>query len=286
MTIFKLKNKNLSSKQKRYKKALSKEYKIYKRNKNLLKALIILVQITLLISMIYLWEWLASTGAINAFITSSPSRMLKTLIDLVKNNEIFYHIRVTLSEALISFFLATIGGSLIAIVLWSNDFIRRVLDPYIVVLNSLPKVALGPMIIIWVGIGTSAIVTMAILIMVVITILSMLHAFNSCDKNKILLLQSMNANKFQILTKLILPNALPDFISVLKINVGLTWVGTITGEYLVSRAGLGYLIIFGGQVFKLDLVMTSTAILCILAALMYFVVAYIEKKVSKSYKTK
>lgn len=286
MTIFKLKNKKLSSKQKRYKKSLSKEFKVYKCNKNLLKALIILVQVTLLISMIYLWECLASTGAINAFITSSPSRMLKTLIDLVKNNEIFYHIRVTLNEALISFFLATIGGSLIAIVLWSNDFIRRVLDPYIVVLNSLPKVALGPMIIIWVGIGTSAIVTMAILIMVVITILSMLHAFNSCDKNKVLLLQSMNANKFQILTKLILPNALPDFISVLKINVGLTWVGTITGEYLVSRAGLGYLIIFGGQVFKLDLVMTSTAILCVLAALMYFVVAYIEKKVSKSYKTK
>lgn len=290
MTIFKLKNnkdkRKLTSAKKRYKKALSKEFKKYRRNKIFLRALIILVQITLLAAVIYIWEWMAQTGAINSFITSSPSRMLKTLVELVKSKEIFYHIRVTLSEALISFFLATIGGSVIAVILWSNDFIRRVLDPYIVVLNSLPKVALGPMIIIWVGIGTSAIVTMAILIMIIITILSMLHAFNSCDKNKILLLKSMNANKFQILTKLILPNALPDFISVLKINVGLTWVGTIMGEYLVSRAGLGYLIIFGGQVFKLDLVMTSTAILCVLAALMYFVVAYIEKRVSKSYKTK
>ncbi len=117
--------------------------------------------------------------------------------------------------------------------------------------------------------------------MIVITILSMLNTFNSCDESKILLLKSMGANKLQILVKLILPNSLIEFISVLKINVGLTWVGTIMGEYLVSRAGLGYLIVYGGQVFKLDLVMASTIILCILAALMYFIVVIIEKLVQK-----
>ena len=136
-------------------------------------------------------------------------------------------------------------------------------------------------LIIWIGAGTGAIVAMDILIMIVITILSMLNTFNSCDDNKILLLKRMGATKLQILFKLILPNSLMEFISVLKINVGLTWVGTIMGEYLVSRAGLGYLIVYGGQVFKLDLVMASTIILCVLAALMYFLVVIIEKFVKK-----
>ncbi|MEG1500086.1 MAG: ABC transporter permease subunit, partial [Clostridia bacterium] len=164
------------------------------------------------------------------------------------------------------------------IFLWLSEKLRRILDPYIVVLNSLPKVALGPLIIIWVGAGTSAIITMCILICVILTTLTMLSAFLSCDKDKILLMKSMNASKSQILFKLILPNALPEFISVLKINVGLSWVGTIMGEYIVSQAGLGYLIVYGSQVFKLDLVMTSTVILCVLAAAMYFIVNWVEKK--------
>jgi NitT/TauT family transport system permease protein len=184
---------------------------------------------------------------------------------------------------MIAFLIATIGGTIIAIILWRFDYLRKILDPYIVVLNSLPKIALGPIIIVWFGIGTTPIIVMAILIMIVITIISMLNSFTSCDENKVLLLKSMGANKFQILTKLILPNSLLEFISVLKINVGLTWVGTIMGEYLVSKAGLGYLIIYGSQIFNLDLVMASTIILCILAAIMYFIVAFIEKKVNKKY---
>ena len=271
---------------KKNKPVFSNEYKKFIRKQKTVKVSIIVLQITLLIAFIGIWEMLARLGVINTFLTSSPTRMLNTFISLFESNTLFYHIGVTLYEALIAFFLATILGAIIAIILWWSNYLRRVLDPYIVVLNSLPKIALGPMIIIWVGIGTSAIVTMAILIMIIITIISILHSLNSCDKNKILLLKSMNASKLQILTKLVLPNALPDFISVLKINVGLTWVGTIMGEYLVSEAGLGYLIIYGGQVFKLDLVMTSTAILCILAAIMYFIVAYFEKRVSKSYKLK
>jgi len=214
---------------------------------------------------------------------SSPSRIIATIADLYSNGNLFYHIFTTLYEAIVGFLIATIGGTLIAIILWWNDTLRRILDPYIVVLNSLPKIALGPIIIIWVGVGTSSIVTMDILIMIIITIMSMLNSFRQIDESKIMLLKSMNSNKYQILFKLILPHSLPEFISLLKINVGLTWVGTIMGEYLVSKAGLGYLIIYGSQIFNLDLVMSSTIILCILAALMYFVVAFIEKKINKKY---
>lgn len=259
----------------------TKEYVLYLKRKKLHKFLILTAQIGILIALIGLWEILAKLEVIDTFIMSSPSRIISTIGELYSSGNLFYHIFTTLKEALIGFLIATIGGTLIAIILWWNDTLRKILDPYIVVLNSLPKIALGPIIIIWVGVGTQAIVTMDILIMIIITVISMLNAFNQVPTSKIMLLKSMGANKFQILIKLILPSSIMEFISLLKINVGLTWVGTIMGEYLVSRAGLGYLIIYGSQIFNLDLVMASTIILCILAVLMYFVVAFIEKKVNK-----
>jgi len=263
------------------KKDISKDYRKYLRKKTINRAVVVSVQLGILILFISLWEIMARLGLIDTFIFSCPSRILKTIKDLYISGSLFHHISTTLNEALIGFVIATLGGYLIAIILWWNDFIRKVLDPYIVVLNSLPKIALGPIIIIWVGVGTSAIITMDILIMIVISIITMLNAFRQTDESKIMLLRSMSANKFQILFKLIIPHALPEFISLLKINVGLTWVGTIMGEYLVSRAGLGYLIIYGSQIFNLDLVMAGTILLCILATLMYFVVGFVEKIVNK-----
>lgn len=262
----------------------SKEYLEYKKNDAIKKIIIIIIQILLAISLFVAWELLAKFNIIDSFIMSSPSKIWNTLLMLIKDSSIFYHTGITLLEATIGFVVSTLVGTAIAILLWSNHFLQRVLEPYIVILNGLPKIALGPIIIIWVGIGIEAIITMDILIMIIITILTMLNAFNSCDKQKILLLKSMNANTLQILSKLIIPNAIPEFVSLLKINVGLTWVGTIMGEYLVSRAGLGYLIIYGGQVFNISLVMTSTIVLCLMATIMYFIVSLFEKWVLKRYR--
>ena len=235
-------------------------------------------QFLILGTIILLWEVLTAVGVLDAFFFSSPSRIVKTIFELFANGNLLHHIWITLLETIIGFLVATLLGTIIAITLWWSNKLREVLDPYIVVLNSLPKIALGPLIIIWVGAGTNAIITMCVLICIVITILSMLSSFLSCDKDKILLMKSFGANKFQILTKLILPNSLTEFISVLKINVGMSWVGTIMGEYLVSKAGLGYLIVYGSQIFKLDIVLASTVVLCVLASLMYFVVGRVEKK--------
>lgn len=245
------------------------------------KVKVLTIQIAVLVAFIGLWELLAATGVIDPFFTSSPSRILKMLSQLVRQ-DIFKHIGITLLECVLGFIISTVLGVIIAIALWWSETLRRVLEPYIVVLNSLPKIALGPIIIVWVGAGMQAIVMMTVLICIIVTIMSVLSGFLSCDENKILLLKSMGASKWQILVRLILPYSLPNFISVLKINVGLAWVGTIMGEYLVSSAGLGYLIIYGGQVFKLDLVMTSTVILCILAAIMYLAVALVEKRFKKN----
>ena len=242
---------------------------------------IIFFRVFILVAFIGLWELLTTLNVIDPFFVSSPSRIVKQIVVLAENKTLFTHTWITLYETLIGFAIATALGYLIAVILWWNEKVRKIFEPYIVVLNSLPKIALGPVIILWVGAGTKAIVLMCILICIVITTMTMLSAFLSVEKEKILLLKSMNANKFQIFFKLVFPNAMPDFISVLKINVGMSWVGSIMGEYLTSKAGLGYLIVYGGQIFKIDLVMASTTILCVLAFLMYYLVSLLERKYRK-----
>ena len=244
-------------------------------------SLIVILRFSLLVLLLGLWELFAQTGVIDSFISSSPSKIITTIKDLFVNDNLIYHIGVTLYETILGFIIAVGLGYLIALILWWSERTRRVLEPYIVVLNSLPKIALGPIIIVWFGSGSKSIIFMAILIGIIVAIITMLNGFLATDKTKILLLKGMGASKFQILMKLVIPQSMPTFISMLKINVGMAWIGSIMGEYLVSKAGLGYLIVYGGQVFKLDLVMASTIVLCILAALMYFAVAMLEKLIIK-----
>ena len=229
-----------------------------------------------------IWEMSAQFSWVNPFITSSPSRILRTIAELYENGTLFLHVGTTLWETLAGFLIAVVLGYSIALLLWWSEAFRRISEPYFVVLNALPKIALGPLIIIWFGTGSKAIVFMTILIGLIVAILNMLNGFMSTDENKLLLLRSMGASKRQILQKLVIPSSLPNFISMLKINVGMAWIGSIMGEYIVSKAGIGYLIVYGGQVFKLDLVMSAVFILCILASLMYAVVALIEKLVIKN----
>lgn len=259
----------------------SKEHAKFLARHKRQKIFILSTQIGLLVLFLGLWELFAQLNLINTLIFSSPSRIAVTIGNLYASGELFYHIGITLYETLLGFAISTILGVIIAILLWWSETLRHILDPYIVVLNSLPKIALGPIIIIWFGAGMQSIIVICILITIIITIISMLNAFRSCDQDKILLMRSMGASKLQILFKLILPYSLPQFISVLKISIGMSWVGSIMGEYLISSAGLGYLIVYGSQVFKLDLVMASTLILCVLASLMYVIVNYIEKLVNK-----
>lgn len=233
-------------------------------------------QAGLLIGFLGLWELTTRIGWVDPFFTSSPIRIAVTFAELMADDFI-YHIGVTLLECIIGFTISMSVGCLIAVLLWMSGFARRVAEPYLVVLNALPKIALGPLLIIWVGSGARAIVLMAVLICIVVTIISVLEGLCSTAPDKLLLLRSMGAGRLQLLRYAVLPSAVPTFLSVLKINVGLAWVGTIMGEYLVSGAGLGYLIVYGGQVFKTDLVMTATVTLCALAGAMYGAVALAEK---------
>lgn len=261
---------------------ISLEHKRYLKRLRQKTAFVIAVRIALLAVIIGLWELAAAMAWVNPFITSSPSRIAKTIASLYQSGELFYHVGTTLWETLAGFAIAVALGYSIALLLWWSEALRKILEPYIVVLNALPKIALGPLIIIWCGTGSKAIVFMTVLIGLIVAILNMLNGFMATDENKILLLKSMGANKLQILTKLVIPSSLPSFISMLKINVGMAWIGSIMGEYIVSKAGIGYLIVYGGQVFKLDLVMSAVVILCILAAIMYALVALLERAVIKN----
>ena len=259
----------------------SREHLAYLKKQRNKKIIIHVSRTLVLVFILGFWELFAQLKVIDPFITSSPSRVLITIGDLYKNGTLFYHIGITLAETLTGFVVAVVLGYAIAVVLWASDTVNKIAEPYIVVLNSLPKIALGPLIIIWIGTGFDAIVFMTVLVSIIVCIMNMLSGFLAVDKTKLLLMKSMGANKFTTLRKLIIPASLPALMNTLKVAVGLAWIGSIMGEYIVSKAGLGYLIVYGGQVFKLDLVMAATFILCVLAGGMYGIISLIEKLVKR-----
>ena len=257
----------------------SKEHLVYLKNIKRKKFIISFFRVFIIIAFLLLWEICARTNILNPFLTSYPSQVIKTITDLYKQNNLFNHIEITLYETLFSFFLSSVIGLLIASVMWSSKTISKIFDPYLTILNSLPKVSLGPLIIIWIGANVNSIIFMAILISIFTTIINMYNAFINTDNSKVMLLKSFNASKKQIFFKLILRGNIPSLINTLKINISLSLIGVIMGELLVSKKGLGYLITYGSQVFNLNLVITSIFILGIMSYLLYIVIDLIEKKI-------
>lgn len=232
----------------------------------------------LLAGFLLLWEAAARAGWIDPFITSCPSRFLESIAGLVARGELWEHLSVTTFEVICGFVGGTLLGTLIAVALWCSPFLCRVLEPYLIVLNALPKIALGPIFIVWLGAGALSIIVIALSISLVVSILEVLAGFLSTDPDMIRLVESFGAGRLQILQKVVFPANLPAILSSLKVNVGMSWVGVIVGEFLISKAGLGYLVVYGSQVFQLDLVMASVVILSVVAALMYFGIQWVEQQ--------
>ncbi|MDD4295731.1 MAG: ABC transporter permease [Ruminiclostridium sp.] len=247
------------------------------------KCIILLLRILVLVILISVWEIATQAQWMDSFIFSSPSRIVDTFFRLYSDGSIWTHVWTTLWETVVGFLLGTIFGILIAIILWVSETCSKVLEPYLVVGNALPKIALGPVFIVWLGAGSTSIIAVAVSVSLIVTVLEVYTGFKEADPEKIRLVRSFGATKRQVMGKVILPSSFPVMMNALKVNVGLSWVGVIVGEFLVSRAGLGYLIVYGGQVFQLDLVMTSVVILSILAALMYFGVQLLGKGISSKY---
>ena len=259
---------------------VSRERAAYLQKRKRKKYMIRTVQVSVVIILLALWEILADIGVIDSFIMSQPSRMVKTLLHLSENG-LLNHLGVTCAETLVGFLLGTMLGVGLAVLLWWSKTLSCICEPFLVVLNALPKIALGPVFIVWVGAGVQAIIVMALAISLIVTVLEMLNGFLITDEETITMVRTFGADRRQVFTKVVMPSNLHTLFHSMKVNIGLSLVGVIAGEFLVSKAGLGYLIVYGGQVFKLDLVMTSVVILAVVAALLYQSVVIAERAVTR-----
>jgi len=224
------------------------------------------------------WELCAQLGIIDSFIFSSPIKIWGCFLKMAEDGTIFFHTGVTLLETLISFFLVVLIGVAAAVALWASRGLSEVLEPYLVMLNSLPKSALAPLLIVWLGNNMKTVIVAAVSVAVFGSILTLHTGFMQTDPDKIRLIRSLGGTKRDILTKVLIPSSIPLIVSNMKVNVGLCLVGVIIGEFLYARAGLGYLIIYASQVFKMDLLVMSIVILCILSTVLYQVIAESEKR--------
>lgn len=248
---------------------------IEKLNKN--KKMVSILQILLFIVFILVWEFASFIKIIDPFIFSSPSRICISFYKMLVNGKIVVHTFVTMYETLLGFVIGSVLGILIAVCLWNFKILYKILEPYLVIFNSLPKTALAPILIVWIGNNIKSIVVISISLIIVITIFNVINSFNMVEQDKINLIYSFGGNKKDVLKKLMIPYSISTIIGVLKINIGLSLIGVIIGEILVAKNGLGYLIVYGSQVFKLDWVMMSIVILSLLAAMLYKIIEIVEK---------
>ena len=260
-------------------------YLAFLRRVKLRRKLILLCQILLLVLFLGLWELAPRAHWVNPMLTSYPSAIWPTFVDLLgdPDNGILRHTWVTVIETFVGFTLSMLLGVGVAVMMWWWEFVYRVVDPFMVVANALPKIALVPIFYIWLG-DEASIYAMAVAIAVFITILMVYTGFRETDPNKIKLVRTLGATQWQILRQVVLPSNVPVMVAALKINVGLALVGVIVGEFQAAKAGLGYLIIYGSQIFQMTLVMTAITILAIISTIMYLAIIYLENTVMRHHR--
>ena len=247
------------------------------------KRIIVVSRVSILLTFLFLWEFSANTGLIDSFIFSSPSRIARCFWEMTLDQSIFLHIGITLYETLASFACVTLFSLLVAVLLWSSRKLSEILEPYLVVLNSLPKSALAPLLIVWLGATPTTIIVAGMSVAVFGSILNLYTAFITVDEEKIRLIYTLHGKRQHILTKVILPSSIPAVISNMKVNIGLCLVGVVIGEFLAAKSGLGYLIIYASQTFKMTWLLMSICILCLIAMALYALINALEKWYQRKY---
>lgn len=264
---------------KKYPESSSQSAYLHKKSKE--RRLILTLRIIVLLLFLLIWEWTTSKGIIDSFIFSSPSKILSCFLYMASDHSIFPHLGVTLYETIVSFLLVTVISVFAAVLLWFSRKLSAVLEPYLVVLNSLPKSALAPLLIVWLGAGQTTIIVAGMSVAIFGSIMTLYTCFTGADKNKIKLIYTLHGNSWHALQKVVLPSSVPTIISTMKVNIGLCLVGVIIGEFLAARQGLGYLIIYSSQVFKLDWLLMSIVLLCLMAMMLYTLIGILEKLYTK-----
>lgn len=245
------------------------------------KMIVLLYQLLIFAAFFSLWEIASKNGWIDPLIFSAPSKIWALFLDKWSDGTLAANAGVTIFETVLGFILGTLAGIMLAAILWWSPRLSRILDPYLVILNAMPKVALGPILIVAIGPGFFSIVAMGAIISVIITTIVVYTSFKSIDPNYLKVMQTFGATRFQLFREAVLPSSFPVMISTLKVNVGLSWVGVIVGEFLVSSKGFGYMIIYGFQVFNFTLVFLSLFLIAVFATIMYQLVDWLERKIIK-----
>ncbi|MDQ6418119.1 ABC transporter permease [Paenibacillus sp. LHD-117] len=259
-------------------------YSAYKRKARRLSGTVGITQILLLLLFLGLWEMAGRNKWIDPLLFSYPTKIVKLISGMIVDGSLWPHVGATVSETIAGFALGTLVGTTIAALLWWFPFLSRVFDPYLVVLNSMPKVALGPIFIVALGPGFLSIVAVTLSVTVIITTINIYNRFREIDSGYIKVVRLFGASRAQLFRLVILPGSFPVMIATLKVNVGLAWVGVIVGEFLVAKMGLGYQIIYGFQVFNFTLVLSSLVVIGIVATVMYQLVAALEKRLTEGWR--
>lgn len=262
--------------------APSPAYDAWLKNEARRASLVALTRAALLVAALILWEVLARTHVVNPMLTSYPSAVWPTFLELLNNGDLLGHTWATFRATLIGFTISMVAGVAVAAMLWWSGFAYKVLDPFLVVANAMPKIAFVPIFYIWLG-SEYSVYGMAVAISVFITIMVVFEGFRGIDPNKIKLALTLGANKWQLLTMVVLPGSVPTLLAALKVNIGLALVGVIVGEFQSASEGLGFLIINGSQVFKLNIVMTAIVVLALLSGVMYLAIAHLERATVRRY---
>jgi len=261
--------------------SLSKNQLLFLKQQKKHRCIVSYSRILVFVAFLLLWELSSYFGLIDSFIFSSPSQVILCFWGMVLDGSIFLHIGITLYETIISFILVTILSILVATLLWFSRKLLEITEPFLVALNSLPKSALAPLLIVWLGATPTTIIVAGMSVALFGSILTMTTTFQEVDPDKIKLIYTLRGNRIQALTKVVIPSSVPVIVSNMKVNIGLCLVGVIIGEFLAARNGLGYLIIYSSQVFKLDWLLMSICILCILAMGLYALINGLEKLYQK-----
>ena len=260
---------------------ISRTHADYLRTIRRHKHIVHISRILILLSFLFIWEFTANVGIIDSFIFSSPSKIVQCFAGMAADQSIFLHIGVTIYETLLSFLLVIAISILMAVLLWFSPKLSEIADPYLVVLNSLPKSALAPLLIVWLGANKTTIIVAGMSVALFGSVINLYTGFRGADPEKLKLIRTLGGTKKDELTKIVLPSSVPLILSIMKVNIGLCLVGVIIGEFIGARQGLGYLIIYGSQTFKLTWVLMSIVILCVIAMGLYAALDLIEKHVRK-----
>ena len=248
------------------------------RRARLVRSQVRICRVMVFVLFLALWELGASTGAVDDFIFSSPSRIARCFWSMAQDGSIFFHTGVTLWETVLSFLITSALGLALAILLWACPVLSQVAEPYLMMLNSLPKSALAPLLIVWLGANLRTIVASAVSVAVFGSIMTLFTSFSRTDPDLIRLVRSLGGGKGAVLTKVLLPSSIPLLINSMKVSLGLCLVGVIIGEFLAADAGLGYLIIYGQQTFSMDQVVLSIVLLCLISALFFQGISLLERR--------